>query len=316
LCRFHINNRRSNSMNDVERTVVVTGASSGIGRASVARLAQAGWRVFASVRKSEDGSSLQREFGTAVTPLIMDVTDRGSITRAAARVRAELGERGLDGLVNVAGVGLMRPMEYVSDEELRRIFDINVFGQIAVTQEFLPLLRRGRGRIVNIGSVGTHISLPFGGPLNASKSAFRSLNDALRLELRSSGVRVVIVEPGAIKTPAVSKTLGNVEGIIRELPARGAEEYGESMRTFAKRAYAMESNGSDPDVVAQVVQRALRDERPNVRYAAGKHANLLAVLGIVVPAVILDVLLLKALGLPTKRKAERGRESVQEEFAV
>jgi len=291
-------------MTGFENTVVVTGASSGIGRASVAILVQAGWHVFASVRRAEDAAELHKEFGARVTPLIMDVTDQATITKAAEQVSAALGHRGIDGLVNVAGIGLMRPVEYVTDEDLQRIFQVNVFGQIAVTQAFLPLLRKARGRIVNIGSVGAHIGLPFGGLLNASKSALRSLNDALRLELRSSGVRVSIIEPGAIKTPALDKTLGDVEGVIRDLPPRGAEEYGASLRTFAQRAYGLESHGSNPKVVAQAVHEALTEVNPKPRYAAGKHANILALVGILVPAVILDVLLLKALGLPTKRTSD------------
>jgi len=210
----------------------------------------------------------------------------------------------------------MRPVEFATDDDMWRIFQINVFGQIAVTQAFLPMLRRARGTIVNIGSVGTHIGLPFGGLLNGSKSAFRSLNDALRMELRSSGVRVVVVEPGAIKTPAVDKTLGDVEGVIRELPPRGQAEYGDMLRTFSKRAYAIESRGSDPDVVAQAVQEALIVDRPRPRYAAGKHANVLALIGILVPAVILDLLLLKALGLPTTRKASARERRTAEPFAV
>ncbi len=302
-------------MTQLGYSVVVTGASSGIGRATVARLAQAGWHVFATVRKTDDADRLQREFGESVTPLIVDVTDRSTIASAVERVKAELGDRGLDGLVNVAGIGMMRPVEFVTDDDMRNIFEINVFGQIAVTQAFLPLLRRARGCIVNIGSVGTHIGLPFGGLLNASKSAFRSLNDALRLELRSSGVRVVIIEPGAIKTPAVDKTLGDVEGVIRNLPPRGAVEYGDMLRAFAKRGYALESNGSDPDVVAQAIQEALTADRPKPRYPAGKHSNLLALVGILVPAVILDVLLLKALGLPTKPRSDDRRERMRPQYA-
>ncbi len=304
-------------MDQDQKTAVVTGASSGIGRACVARLAKAGWQVFAGVRKAEDEVSLQEQFGARVTPVRIDVTDRPMIMETAEKVKFQLGDRGLDALVNVAGVGMMRPVEYVTDDDMWKIFQINVFGQIAVTQAFLPLLRRARGTIVNIGSVGTHIGLPFGGLLNGSKSAFRALNDALRMELRSSGVRVVIVEPGAIKTPAVDKTLGDVEGVIRELPPKGQAEYGEMLRTFAKRGYAIESRGSDPDVVAQVVQEALVTERPRPRYAAGKHANVLAAIGILLPAVILDVLLLKALGLPTKRKAPARRQrAVEERHAV
>lgn len=303
-------------MDQDQRTAVVTGASSGIGRACVARLAKAGWRVFAGVRKAEDEANLQEQFGARVTPIRIDVTDRPLIMEAAEKVRFQLGDNGLDALVNVAGIGMMRPVEYVTDDDMWKIFQINVFGQIAVTQAFLPLLRQARGTIVNIGSVGTHIGLPFGGLLNGSKSAFRSLNDALRMELRSSGVRVVVVEPGAIKTPAVDKTLGDVEGVIHDLPARGKAEYGDMLRTFAQRGYAIESRGSDPDVVAQVVQEALAAEHPRPRYAAGKHSNLLAAIGILVPAVILDVLLLKALGLPTKRRQTLHRRQKAERYAT
>jgi NAD(P)-dependent dehydrogenase (short-subunit alcohol dehydrogenase family) len=199
-------------MNTIDRkTVVITGASSGIGRSCALRLIRSGWRVFAAVRKSEDGKRLQFEAGVNLTPIIMDVTDRATVTAAAEQVSSQLDGRGLDGLVNVAGIGMMRPVEYATPSDLKEIFEINVFGQIAVTQALLPLLRKARGRVVNISSVGAHIAIPFGGLLNASKSAFGSFSDALRLELRPFGIRVCTVEPGAIATPAVEKTLGNVE---------------------------------------------------------------------------------------------------------
>lgn len=128
-----------------QKSVVITGASSGIGRACVSRLIQSGWKVFATVRKAEDGRRLTADFGAAVVPIIMDVTDAASITAAAQQVSLELGERGLDGLVNVAGVGVVRPVEYMTVGDLYEIFTINVFGQIAVTQAFLPLLRKAHG---------------------------------------------------------------------------------------------------------------------------------------------------------------------------
>ncbi len=296
-------------MDGNQRTVVITGASSGIGRASVAEMVNAGWRVFATVRKSEDGAKLYADFGPNIIPIIMDVTDRTTILAAAKEVRSQLQGRGLDGLVNVAGIGMMRPIEYVSREDMESIFNINVFGQIAVTQAFLPMIRAARGRIVNIGSVGAHIGIPFGGLLNASKSAFKSLNDSLRLEMHAFGVRVSIVEPGAIKTPAVNKTLGNVDEIIRSLPSEGAEQYGEMLKSFAGRAYERESTGSEPEVVAHAVRRALLEDRPQARYPAGKHATLLALLPIIIPAVLLDVLLLKMLGLPTKWGAKAAPSS-------
>jgi NAD(P)-dependent dehydrogenase (short-subunit alcohol dehydrogenase family) len=288
-------------MNAIEKkTVVVTGASSGIGRACVSRLIQAGWRVFATVRKAEHGDKLRSEVGADLTPAIMDVTDRATIIAAAEQVSSQLQGRGLNGLVNVAGIGVVRPVEYVTPRDLQEIFDVNVFGQIAVTQALLPLLRKARGRIVNISSVGAHIAIPFGGLLNASKSAFGSFSDALRLELRPFGVRVCTVEPGAIKTPAVEKTLGNVEAVVSNLPASGAAQYGEMLKRFAGRAYAREMNGSPPDVVARAVHHALTAHRPRIRYRVGKHANLLVTLPRILPDWLLDAILLRIVGLPSR----------------
>lgn len=283
-----------------KKTVVITGASSGIGRASVARLIASGWRVFACVRKQPDAASLQLEFGASAIPVLMDITDRGTISEAADQISSQLSGRGLDGLVNVAGIGLVRPVESATLDELQRIFEINVFGQIAVTQALLPVLRRGCGRIVNIGTVGTHIALPFGALLNASKSAFTAFSNTLRLEMRPSGVRVSLIEPGAIKTPAVEKTLGDIETIVRNLPPETAARYGDALRTFARRGYAQEMKGSSPAVVADAVHHALTARRPRVRYVVGKHARLLVTLPKVLPAPILDALLLRLAGLPAE----------------
>jgi NAD(P)-dependent dehydrogenase (short-subunit alcohol dehydrogenase family) len=281
-----------------KKTVVITGASSGIGRACASRMIKSEWRVFATVRKSKDSDSLRSEFGANLTPVIMDVTDRATVVAAAEQVSSQLHGRGLDGLVNVAGVGMVRPVEYVSAVELQEIFDINVFGQIAVTQAFLPLLRQARGRIVNISSVGAHIAIPFGSLINASKSAFGMFSDTLRLELHPFGLHVCVVEPGAIKTPAVGKTLGNVEAVVNNLPAVGAAQYGEMLRNFASRAYAREMHGSPPEVVAQAVHHALTARRPHARYRVGKHARLLTTLPKILPDRLLDALLLRIAGVP------------------
>src|SRR5271169_4286563 len=251
---------------NTRKAALITGASSGIGRASVLQMARAGWHVFAAVRKIEDGEKLQAENSAGVTPVIMDVTDRSSVFAAAEQVSSRLDGRGLDGLANIAGVGIAGPLEFVEASDLQQIFDINVFGQIIVTQAFLPAIRRNRGRIVNITSVGAHIAIPFGGLLNASKAAFGLLSDTLRLELRPFGIHVCTVEPGAIKTPAVDKTLGNVEAAIAKLPPQGAAEYGEMLRRFTRRAYAREMNGSSPEIVAKAVHHALTARRPRVRY--------------------------------------------------
>ena len=283
-----------------KKAVVITGASSGIGRAALVRMVQSGWRVFGAVRKAQDGDRLRSDFGASITPLILDVTDRASVKAGAEAVSSELHESGLDGLVNVAGVGKVRPVEYMCQDGLREIFDINVFGQIAVTQAFLPLLRTTRGRIVNITSVGAHIAIPFGSLINASKSAFGILSDTLRLELHPFGIQVSVIEPGAIKTPAVDKTLGDVEAVIRSLPADGAAQYGEMLRAFARRAYEREMNGSSPDVVAQAIHHALTATQPRTRYRVGKHATLLPFLAAVLPDRLLDKIRFRIVGMPGK----------------
>ena len=279
-----------------EKSVVITGASSGIGYSSVARMIATGWTVFATVRKAEDAERLKADFGERVTPLLVDVTDHRTINDAKSKLEDQLAGRGLDGLVNVAGIGMMRPLEYATEHDLREIFEINVFGQIAITQALLPLLRKARGRVVNITSVGTHLTIPFGGLLNASKSAFAALSNALRVELRPFGLHVCVIEPGAINTPAVGKTLGDVEGVIARLPANGAQQYGSILRKFARRAYAMESRGSSPAVVARAVHHALTSARPRVRYLAGKHARVLTTLPKLLPTRVMDALIWRMLG--------------------
>jgi NAD(P)-dependent dehydrogenase (short-subunit alcohol dehydrogenase family) len=261
-------------------------------------MVQSGWRVFGTVRKPQDDDSLRSEFGTAVNPIMLNVSDRASVNAAAQRVSSALQRRGLDGLVNVAGVGKVAPVEYVTQDGLLEIFNVNLFGQIAVTQALLPLLRTARGRIVNLTSVGAHIAIPFGSPINASKSAFGIFSDTLRLELHPFGIHVSVIEPGAIKTPAVNKTLGDVEGVIRDMPPNGAAQYGEMLRSFARRAYQREMNGSSPDVVAQAIHHALTAAWPRTRYRVGKHSILLTVLATFFPDRLLDKIRLRIAGMP------------------
>jgi NAD(P)-dependent dehydrogenase (short-subunit alcohol dehydrogenase family) len=279
------------------RIAVVTGASSGIGRATALLLVKRGFQVFGGVRKQADGHALQDDAGSKLVPVIMDVTDATSVTNAARDVSAQAGARGLDGLVNVAGIGISGPLEYVSPDDLREVFEVNVFGQIAVTQVFLPMIRKARGRIVNISSVGAHIAIPFGGVLGASKSAFGSLSDSLRLELRPFGIRVCVIEPASIHTPAVEKTLGDVEGLIRSLPPEGEQRYGNMLRNFNKRAYAREMNGSPPEVVAQAVLHALTARRPKIRYVVGKGSTPLSILPKLLPERLMDSLETELFGL-------------------
>jgi NAD(P)-dependent dehydrogenase (short-subunit alcohol dehydrogenase family) len=184
------------------KSIVITGASSGIGRATTLRLARKKWRVFAAVRKESDAQRIREEAGGRLDTILLDVTDPESINRAAQEVAERLAGRGLDGLFNNAGIGIVSPVEYTALDKLREIFEIDLFGQIAVIQAFLPLIRKAKGRIINNGSVGDHITPPFGGPLASAKAAFASMSAALRLEVRPQGIEVCVVEPGSINTPA------------------------------------------------------------------------------------------------------------------
>lgn len=269
-------------------TVVVTGASSGIGRASALVLARRGFAVFAGVRKQADAEAIRRDGGERIVPLLVDVTDATQVAHAAEEVSRAVGEHGLGGLVNNAGVGLVAPMECVSLDEVRRIFEVNLFGQLMLTQALLPSIRQARGRIVNVGSIGARIAMPFGGVLGATKSALASFNDALRIELRSSGIEVILIEPAAIDTPAVDKTLGAPDRMLAALPGDARARYQAPFRSFLERARAQEKHGSAPEVVAEVVARALTARTPRARYLVGKHARVLSWLPRLVPERMLD----------------------------
>jgi NAD(P)-dependent dehydrogenase (short-subunit alcohol dehydrogenase family) len=285
--------------NGTRRSIVITGASSGIGRATAMRLVRSGWRVFATVRREGDATTIRGETGGAVETVQLDVVDKDSIAAAARDIATRLDGRGLDALFNNAGIGDVFSTEYGSLEALRRIYEVNLFGQIAVIQALLPLVRMAKGRIVNAGSVGDHIAPPFAGALSSSKAAFASMSAALRLELRPQGIYVCIIEPGAINTPAVDKTLGGVEQAIADMPAAGVRLYGEAMRRMARTFSKTERAGSPPEAVAEVVERALTDRHPRPRYSAGKDSAKLALLARFLPENLVDRAILRTFGLPT-----------------
>ncbi len=259
-------------------TVLITGASTGIGLACALALDRHGFKVFAGVRREQDAERLKAEASDRLTPLFIDVTDQTSISRSLEIVRRAAGDAGLAGLINNAGIGIPGPVEYLPLDDLRYQFEVNVFGQISITQAFLPLLRRAKGRIVNIGSVGDRITIPFGGALCASKSALASLNDALRLELSAWGIKVCLIEPATISTPAVDKVRAESEKRLEALPKEGAQLYASMFRRFTQRAMEREKRGSSPDVVAAVVLEALTASHPKTRYPVGKNSRVLTAL--------------------------------------
>ena len=282
---------------------VVTGTSSGIGRATALALATGGYRVFAGVRQHEHGQALVREaraLGVNLVPLIIDVTDAASISAAASDVTAAAGDDGIAALVNNAGIGMTWPLESIPLHELRRIFEVNVFGQVAVIQAFLPLLRSAAGRIVNIGSIGDRLSLPFGAPLNSSKWAVASITESLRIELRPWGIHVVLIEPASIRTDAVQKVDDDAKRVLAEMGPSHLALYGQAYQSMVQRALQQERNGSDPKLVADTVLRALSARRPRTRYLAGKDGRLLAFVARWAPDRLFDRIRVRLFGLPRK----------------
>jgi NAD(P)-dependent dehydrogenase (short-subunit alcohol dehydrogenase family) len=279
---------------------LVTGASSGIGRATALRLAAAGHHVYAGVRSRADGDKLTRAAsGGEVTPLLLDVTDAGQIAEAAAVVGTHT-VTGLDALVDNAGIGLACPVELLPLDTFRRLLEINVTGQLAVTQAFLPLLRRAAGRVVVIGTIGVRFGPPFAGPLDATKAALTALADALRQELAPWGVRVVVVEPASINSAAPDKVLRDAEAALSATSASGRALYEETFTRMLGVMLRRERNGSSPDVAADTILRAVSSRRPRARYLTGKYARRLDLLSRL-PTAALDAVRRRIFGLPAPR---------------
>jgi NAD(P)-dependent dehydrogenase (short-subunit alcohol dehydrogenase family) len=256
--------------------VVVTGASKGIGAAIVRRLVADGFRVIAGVRRTEDAEALHEELGDRVLPALLDITDPDAVAATAGLVRGEVGGRGLGGLVNNAGIAVAAPLEFLPPAELRRQLEVNVVGQHAVTQALLPLLRRGRGRIVNLGSIGDRIVAPMTGPYHVSKFALRAWTDTLRLELSPWGMQVVLVEPGAVATPIWETSIAAAERLQQALPAQVEDLYGRAIAAARASALRSAARGMPADQVAVVVARALMVRRPRARYLVGTDARVAA----------------------------------------
>jgi NAD(P)-dependent dehydrogenase (short-subunit alcohol dehydrogenase family) len=274
--------------------VVITGASTGIGRACAVRLDAMGMRVFAGVRKAADGEALTQG-RPRITPVIIDVTEQETIAAARDTVAAAAGDRGIHGLVNNAGIGVGGPLEFVPIDEMRRQFEVNVFGQLAVTQAFLPMIRRAKGRIVNIGSVGGRLASPFIGPYSASKFAMEALTDALRFELRPWKIHVSIVEPGSIATSIWDKAKNAADEIERDMTDEARALYGDKIEAVKRFIADAEKRAIPADRVAQAVAHALTSKRPKTRYLVGTDARVQAALATVAPDRVVDAVISRQL---------------------
>lgn len=276
---------------------VVTGASTGIGRATALRLAWDGYHVFATVRREGAGEDLERGAGGAITSLVLDVRSAELIARAADVVHAHVADRGVDVLVNNAGFGVFAPLEIVSMDAFRDQFDVNVHGQLAVTKANLSMLRAASGRIVMIGSVGDRITMPFAGPQAAAKRAVVAMTEALRLELAPWGISVILVEPASIRSAAIDKLRRDTASLVDGLAAEDEAACGAVLTGAVRRALDFERRGSHPDVVADKIARVVASRHPRARYLVGRHAHMLAALA-VLPPVLLDPVRRRLFGLP------------------
>jgi NAD(P)-dependent dehydrogenase (short-subunit alcohol dehydrogenase family) len=280
------------------RSVLITGASTGIGEACARRLDSAGYRVFAGVRRAEDGERLRAGASSHLTPVIIDVADVASIERARTEVTDALGGAGLDALLNNAGIAVAGPLELLPIDALRRQLEVNVIGQVAVTQAFLPLLRRATGRVVFMGSIGGRFSTPFLGPYCASKFALEAIADALRVELAQWRIHVSIVEPGSIATPIWNKSADAAETLRGQFrPAEGAD-YGPALAAMSEAAAATARRGEPASRVADAVLHAIEARSPKTRYLVGRDARIRAWLVRIVPDRLRDRLVARALKLP------------------
>jgi NAD(P)-dependent dehydrogenase (short-subunit alcohol dehydrogenase family) len=277
---------------------VITGASTGIGAACALHLDRLGWRVFAGVRKQADAEALKAQGSPRLTPVSLDVTDTVSISTAAGAVAGAVGQAGLAGLVNNAGIVVPGPIEFLPLADLRRQLEINVVGQVAVTQAFLPLIRAGRGRIVNMGSISGRMATPFTGAYGASKFALEALTDALRLEVAPWGISVSIIEPGAVATPIWGKAARTAEAMLGSVPPEALVLYAEAIEAVKSAAERAAKNAVDPVGVARVVLHALTAPKPKTRYVVGREAKIRAAMALLVPDRVRDSLVAKAMGLP------------------
>jgi len=252
------------------RAVVITGCSTGIGKTCALTLVRAGYHVFAGVRKTADGEALAKEAGEGLTPLRLDVTDADQVRAAAEQVREALGEQGvLAGLINNAGIAVYGPLELMPIETLRYQYEVNVIGHVAVTQAFIPLLRRDKGRVIIIGSSSSFLTPAFLGPYASSKCALASIADAFRRELLPWGIEVCLMQPGAVITPLWDKSISDgdtwFEGLPESLRRLYAKGYGAMRNMFKEKS----GKGVTAEKLADRVLDALTKAKPRTHYPMG-----------------------------------------------
>jgi NAD(P)-dependent dehydrogenase (short-subunit alcohol dehydrogenase family) len=258
------------------KSVLVTGASTGIGEACVLRLDRLGHRVYAGVRSEEHALRLRQRGSGRIVPVFVDVTDQAQVDAAAKQIAD--GGGSLDGVVNNAGIARGGPLEYLPLEIWREQLEVNVLGQVAVTKAMLPFIRSARGRIVFIGSISGKVATMLMAPYDASKFAIEAIGESLRSELRPWGISVSVVEPGAVKTAIWDKGRQQFDRLERALPEEARTRYARHIAALRKGIETQDRQGVSPDKVAAAVERALFSSRPKTRYLVGVDARAQALL--------------------------------------
>jgi NAD(P)-dependent dehydrogenase (short-subunit alcohol dehydrogenase family) len=285
-------------MKNLHSAVVITGASTGIGEATALELDRRGYLVFAGVRCPEAAQRLQSLSTGMLIPLMLDVTNSDQIAAAVERVREKIGENDLAGLVNNAGIAVSSPLEIVPLGRFRQQLEVNVIGQLAMIQAFLPILRKSKGRIVNVTSINGSLSPPYLGPYAASKFALEAISDALRLELRPWGIKVSVVVPGAIKTPIWDKSATTAEKLSADVSPEGVKLYEEELKLWREAALKVAQKADPVETVVEQILHALASPRPRARYYLRFSQRFLCRGFRILPESIRDWLVRRAMGLP------------------
>ena len=270
------------------RYVLITGASKGIGKATALYLDKQGFHVFAGVRKASDAEMLQSEASERLQTVFIDVTNSEQIATTAEHITTIVGQTGLYGLINNAGMGEPGPLELIGIEHLRYQLEVNVVGQLAVTQAVLPLIRKAKGRIINISSLGGRIGAFLNGPYSMSKFALEAMTDVLRLELEPWGIEVVSIQPGAIATDIWDTTTNRANERLAEVSDEDLEMYQEQLDKGFKWAETAAKRAIPVQVVADTIEKALTVKRPKTRYLVGPDAKLAGRLRAILPDRWLD----------------------------
>jgi NAD(P)-dependent dehydrogenase (short-subunit alcohol dehydrogenase family) len=297
--------------------ILITGTSTGIGRAATFTLAENGYRVLAGVRKQEDIESLLSEAGTrrvlgSVEPIILDVTDASQIAAVVEIVRAKIAAGGrLHAIVNNAGAQWPGPIETLPLTDWRRQFDVIFFGPIALTQQFLPQLRASHGRVINVTSIGGIMPGPMIAAYQAAKAALEAVSDSMRIEFSPFGVHVSAIAPASISTPMLKRSSEQLNRIADALPKSLQPFYADALRAFAKTTVTADRFSISPEKASLTILRAVTATRPRAHYLIGAAANVAAFMKRNLPDRWMDAITFRMMGLPRQVKSQQGELEIQ-----